>query len=163
MSTINTLARSAARASASSRLTMQNGFRQQSRRAYSDGRPPLPQGGNTRPIQGLSPTHTHVHPGSFLALVAVTIPALAWYTLGGGAAKAGQPASDGRPPAALNPAERMRQRRADEPDAPKYKHPEHEDPKFRARFGEPHAQKRVDSPPDGRNHQALQDRNRQYD
>lgn len=41
----------------------------------------------------------------------------------------------------------------------KYEHPEHREPeRFKPAFGQVHERKRVDGPPDGRNHKELNDR-----
>jgi hypothetical protein len=47
-------------------------------------------------------------------------------------------------------------------DGRRHTHPEHREPeKYKPPFGQLHQNKRVDGPPDGRNHQALNDRNEQ--
>ncbi|KAI1813317.1 hypothetical protein GGS20DRAFT_489799 [Poronia punctata] len=51
----------------------------------------------------------------------------------------------------------------DEHGGPRYLHPEMRDPdKYKPPFGQLHAKKRVDGPPDGRNHQNMSDRQRQW-
>ncbi|KAI1758998.1 hypothetical protein GGR53DRAFT_528192 [Hypoxylon sp. FL1150] len=113
-----------------------------SRRTYADERPPLSHGGNNRPI--------------IIALVAVTIPGLTWFFMRKD--KPITPSSVSSPD--LDPAERIRSRRENESDTPRPIHPEHEDPELKAPFGVVHKRKRVDGPPDDRNHASLSERNK---
>ncbi|KAI4867502.1 hypothetical protein F4820DRAFT_445950 [Hypoxylon rubiginosum] len=113
------------------------------RRAYSDKRPPLSHGGNNRTV--------------IIALVAVAIPALAWFSM-----RTTKPVTSTNVPSpTLNPAERSRTKRENERDTPQALHAEQEDPELKAPFGALHKAKRVDGPPDGRNHQALSDRRKE--
>lgn len=138
------------------------------RRAYSDKRPPLSHGGNNRTVYELHSLYMNYPntPWSFLlteqlpsiiALVAVAIPALAWFSM-----RTTKPVTSTNVPSpTLNPAERSRTKRENERDTPQALHAEQEDPELKAPFGALHKAKRVDGPPDGRNHQALSDRRKE--
>ncbi|KAI0416075.1 hypothetical protein F5X98DRAFT_376055 [Xylaria grammica] len=120
-------------------------------RAYATGRPTLPQGGgNNRPLM-------------IAALVGV--PVLAYFMIPSRPTKAagGAAAAAGSRPPNLDPAAAKRVRDENEPEERKYAHPEHKNPEeFKPAFGQLHQQKRVDMPPDGKNHQSLNDRSRAY-
>ncbi|CAJ2501166.1 Uu.00g040190.m01.CDS01 [Anthostomella pinea] len=144
MSAANTLLRSAVRASTTARAATRNGLvRRPLTRTYADSKPPLAHGGHNR--------------GLIIALVGITVPALGYFTMMREVKT--DPTKISAP--ALDPAARKRERDAAEPDRPKYIHPEHEDPELQAPFGRVHKRKRVDGPLDDRNHQSLQDRQRQ--
>ncbi|KAI1365714.1 hypothetical protein F5Y08DRAFT_171149 [Xylaria arbuscula] len=118
------------------------------RRTYATQRPVLPEGGN-KPL---------------MIAAIVGIPALAYFMIPSRPAASGQPAAHASKAPNLDPAARKRERDANEPHERKYMHPEHKDPEtFKPAFGQLHQPKRVDSAPDGRNHQAMSDRARQYD
>ncbi|TGJ84312.1 hypothetical protein E0Z10_g4470 [Xylaria hypoxylon] len=116
-----------------------------SQRAYATERPTLPQGSGNKPM---------------MIAALVGIPALAYFIIPSRPTKpAPETAAKRRPN--LDPAAPKRIRNENEPDEPKYVHPEHENPdEFKPAFGQLHKQKRVDTPPDGKNHQALSDRAR---
>ncbi|XXG94995.1 hypothetical protein Hte_001255 [Hypoxylon texense] len=115
----------------------------QFRRTYSDKRPPLSHGGNNRTV--------------IIALVAVAIPTLAWFSM-----RTTKPVAPTNVPSpTLDPAERTRVKRENAPDTPQRLHAEQQDPELKAPFGALHKAKRVDSPPDERNHQSLSDRSRE--
>lgn len=61
----------------------------------------------------------------------------------------------------LDPAEKARMKRENEVDTPRRVHPEHQDPELKAPFGVLHKPKRVDGPPDDRNHGSMSERNKQ--
>ncbi|KAI1496575.1 hypothetical protein F5X99DRAFT_399905 [Biscogniauxia marginata] len=148
MSAINTLVRSTGRissscAAATARRSIVQGQQQIQRRCYADssGRPPLAHGGHNRTL--------------IFGIVGVTVPALAWFALRDDAEQATKVAAP-----LLDPGLKTREKREAEPSAPKYKHAEDDDPELKAPFGQVHKRKRVDGPPDERNHQSLSDRNR---
>lgn len=86
----------------------------------------------------------------------MTIPALAWFYM-----RTDKPVTATNVPSpVLDPAERTRVKRENEPDAPQQVHHEQEDPELKAPFGALHKAKRVDGPPDARNHQSLSDRSK---
>ncbi|KAM0807400.1 hypothetical protein AB5N19_07740 [Seiridium cardinale] len=123
-------------------------------RAYANsGKPPLSHGGSNRNI--------------IIALVGISLPTLyLWQTRNANTHV--KPLPDGHPTAAspnTDPAGKARaaKEQAQERDGKvKYEHPEDRDPeKFKPEFGRLHERKRVDGPPDGRNHQELHDRQRQ--
>ncbi|KAK7931411.1 hypothetical protein PG985_002123 [Apiospora marii] len=117
-------------------------------------KPPPSQGGNNRAIG--------------LALVGLTLPALYLYSSRSAsgthptAAAAAQTAASARPD--LDPAGKTRAKKEESAangGQPKHMHPEDHDPAaFKPGFGRQHERKRVDGPPDARNHQELNDRNR---
>ncbi|KAI1847639.1 hypothetical protein JX265_000877 [Neoarthrinium moseri] len=119
-------------------------------RSYSSANPPPAQGGANRTL--------------ILGLVAVTVPAV--YLLSTRNAKAQEkPAAEkthAPPQVHPDPAERARlakEKLAANDGKVKYEHPEHLEPdKYKPAFGRVHERKRVDGPPDGRNHQELHDR-----
>ncbi|KAI0160282.1 hypothetical protein GGR57DRAFT_414562 [Xylariaceae sp. FL1272] len=112
-------------------------------------RPPLSHGGNNRPI--------------IIGLVAA-VPFLAYYIMSPSSTRATTETTAIRGDPDSDPAARKRERAAVEEDGPKYLHPETKNPEdFKPAFGQLHKVKRVDSPPDERNHQALQDKQRQRD
>ena len=105
---------------------------------------------------------------SSIALAGLTLPALYLYTSRSAsgthpAAAAQRDAEVGRQRPDLDPAGDTRAKKEASAAAggqPKHVHPEHEDPEsFKPAFGRQHQRKRVDGPPDGRNHQALSERN----
>ncbi|KAK8069700.1 hypothetical protein PG994_006316 [Apiospora phragmitis] len=124
-------------------------------RTYSSQhKPPPSQGGNNRAIG--------------IALIGVTLPALYLYssrsasgTHATAAAQRDTEAGYQRPD--LDPAGKTRASKEALEAAGgqrKHTHPEHLDPEtFKPAFGRQHQRKRVDGPPDGRNHQALNERN----
>ncbi|KAK7942839.1 uncharacterized protein PG986_011952 [Apiospora aurea] len=126
-----------------------------SRTYSSQHKPPPSQGGNNRAIG--------------IALIGLTLPALYLYT--------SRSASGTHPTAAaqrdieagykrpdLDPAGKVRatkEETAANGGQSKHMHPEDRDPEtFKPPFGLQHPRKRVDGPPEERNHQALNDRNR---
>ncbi|KAI0173369.1 hypothetical protein GGR52DRAFT_571882 [Hypoxylon sp. FL1284] len=113
------------------------------RRTYASGHhPPLSQGGRNRPV--------------IIGLFGLAVPAWAWiYTQ-----QTKSMVAPNLPGHALDPAERARTKRENAPSEPAHVHPEHHDPDLKAPFGVVHKQKRVDDPPDDRNHGALSERNR---
>ncbi|KAI0401036.1 hypothetical protein F4802DRAFT_619208 [Xylaria palmicola] len=151
----NTLVRSSARAAPQRVLTRAS---QGLRRAYATERPTLPEGNGNKPI---------------IIAMLVGVPALAYFII---PSRTSAAQTVGESPAAaaarrpsLDPAAAKRGRdeheHEHEPDqrGRKYVHPEHEHPEtFKPAFGQLHQAKRVDSPPDGRHHQSLSDRVRQY-
>ncbi|KAI0102225.1 hypothetical protein GGR51DRAFT_562896 [Nemania sp. FL0031] len=114
------------------------------RRTYVTQRPMLPKGiPNNKPlmIAGL-----------------VGIPAIAYMMIPPRAAPKHTRAPGETLAPNLDPAA---EKRAHSEADRKYVHPEHENPDdYKPRFGEVHKHKRVDTPPDGRNHQSLSDRAR---
>ncbi|KAK8116093.1 hypothetical protein PG984_012595 [Apiospora sp. TS-2023a] len=124
-----------------------------SRTYATSDKPPPSQGGNNRTIG--------------TALVGLTLPALYLYTSRSDSgthptAAAAQDAGYKRPD--LDPAAKARARKEEtlaNGGQPKHMHPEDHDPAaFKPEFGRQHQRKRVDGPPDGRNHKDLNDRNR---
>ncbi|KAI1428211.1 hypothetical protein F5Y12DRAFT_711528 [Xylaria sp. FL1777] len=143
---VNTLIRSPAREASHNGRATTPGVSQPLHRTYATSRPSLPgsSGGNRQLM--------------FAALVG--IPALVYFMIPSRPTKP-TPAAKRAPN--LDPAARKRERDENEPDSRKYVHPEHENPEeFKPEFGQLHKQKRVDTPPDGRHHQALNDRARNY-
>ncbi|KAI5926884.1 hypothetical protein F4810DRAFT_653963 [Camillea tinctor] len=138
MSVINSLVRSVGRSTTLRATTIARQPIQKRLLSESSKRPPLVQGGNNRNI--------------IIGLVGVTIPALAWFTLKDGPMQATNVAAP-----TLDPALKLNERRENE-SLPKYRHPEHEDPELKAPFGQVHKRKRVDGPPDDRNHKSLSER-----
>ncbi|KAI1756576.1 hypothetical protein F4782DRAFT_272013 [Xylaria castorea] len=137
--------------SSSARGALRNGFvtttrvSQPLRRKYATQRPTLP-GGNNRPL---------------MIAALVGIPALAYFIIP--SKPIPQQSAEVRAPN-LDPAAAKRRRHENEHDRPRYAHPEHEHPEdYKPEFGQLHKAKRVDGPPDGRNHQSLSDRARQRD
>ncbi|KAK6851277.1 hypothetical protein PG990_007828 [Apiospora arundinis] len=124
-------------------------------RTYSTTHKPAPsQGGNNRFIA--------------LGLIGLTLPALYLYTSRSASgthptAAVQRDAEAGYKRSHLDPADKARARKEEIAAAggqPKHMHPEDEDPAtYKPGFGRQHQRKRVDGPPDGRNHQALNDRN----
>ncbi|KAK8045268.1 hypothetical protein PG993_005292 [Apiospora rasikravindrae] len=126
-----------------------------SRTYSSQHKPPPSQGGNNRAIG--------------IALVGLTLPALYLYTSRSASgthptAAAVRDLEAGYKPPELDPAGKTRAKRAEteaNDGKPKHMHPEDHHPElFKPEFGRQHMRKRVDGPPDERNHQALNDRNR---
>ncbi|KAI1775642.1 hypothetical protein F4818DRAFT_440919 [Hypoxylon cercidicola] len=112
------------------------------RRMYTDKRPPLSQAGNNRTV--------------IIALVAVALPTLAWFSM-----RTTKPITSTNVPSPVSdPAGKKRARRENEPDTPQALHPEQQDPELKAPFGAVHKPKRVDGPPDDRNHGSLSERNK---
>ncbi|KAI1259271.1 hypothetical protein F5Y18DRAFT_410270 [Xylariaceae sp. FL1019] len=129
-----------------SRITQQFAKRHSSQQTP---RPPLSHGGNNRPI--------------IVGLVAA-VPFLAYYIIAPSRSTANDETTSIRGDPDSDPAARKRERAAVEEDGPKYLHPEQKNPEdYKPAFGQRHKVKRVDSPPDERNHQALQDKQRQRD
>ncbi|KAI0523764.1 hypothetical protein F5B22DRAFT_415648 [Xylaria bambusicola] len=147
---MNTLIQSSARVSRRSGGTTMSPSRvsQHLRRTYATQRPTLPEGSN-KPL---------------MIAAIVGIPALTYFMLPSRPAAAGKPVANPSIRPNLDPAARKRDRDSHESDEPKYVHPEHKNPdEFKSAFGQLHQQKRVDSPPDRRHHQALNDKARVYD
>ncbi|KAI0966780.1 hypothetical protein F4678DRAFT_266261 [Xylaria arbuscula] len=142
-----TLIRSSARAA-----SRNGGGIPQLRRTYATEQPSMPAGNNRGG-----------RPRMLAALLA--LPVLAYILIPSKPAKQA-PSTQAAAAAAtkspnLDPAARKRERAANEPDERKYMYPEHKNPEeFRPAFGQLHKQKRVDTPPDGKHHQALNDRAR---
>lgn len=96
----------------------------------------------------------------------VSIPALAYFIMPSRPAKPKSVSDEAVRQVNLDPAAAKRARnekneKSENENELRRLHPEHEDPEtFRPAFGQIHKQKRVDMPPDGRNHQALHDRAR---
>jgi hypothetical protein len=90
-----------------------------------------------------------------LGLVAVTVPTLGWFAMGPREVSTQAAANP-----ELDPAARKKAAKETEDSSPKYIHPEHRDDELQAPFGQLHKKKRVDGPPDDRNHQSLNDRQR---
>ncbi|KAH9888189.1 hypothetical protein F4778DRAFT_410940 [Xylariomycetidae sp. FL2044] len=148
-SAANTFLRSASRASIRRTATPSTNPARTLRRTYADGhKAPLSQGGNNR--------------GLIIGFVGIAVPTIAYLSTRRAAGVDIDPAKMPSAPPALDPAAKKREKKETEPGTPKYKHPEHEDPELQASFGRVHKQKRVDGPPDDRNHQSLQDRQRQH-
>ncbi|KAI1341344.1 hypothetical protein F5Y15DRAFT_353834 [Xylariaceae sp. FL0016] len=150
MSSINTLLRASARTAATKTASRRTVTPVQSlRRTYADlgNKPPPSQGGSNRNV--------------ILGLAFAAVPVLAYLIMREPAVVA--PASSTVADHGLDPAERSRARKeAGDDGKPKYTHPEHENPEeFKPPFGQQHKRKRVDGPPDDRNHQSLADRQRQ--
>ncbi|KAI0436707.1 hypothetical protein F4803DRAFT_572016 [Xylaria telfairii] len=143
----NTLICSSARRALRNRFATTTYVSQLPRRTYATGRPTLPEGSGKKPL---------------MIAALVGIPALAYFIIPPRTNKAIPQPAEVRAPN-LDPAATKHHRDENEPDQVKYAHPEHKSPEeFKPAFGQLHKQKRVDSPPDGRNHQALSDRARQY-
>ncbi|KAK8097940.1 uncharacterized protein PG998_013426 [Apiospora kogelbergensis] len=151
-SVLQTATRSATRAFGRKPQAMQVGT---SKTYATHAKIPPSQGGNNRTIA--------------IAVAGLTLPAL--YLFSSRSASGTHPTAE----AAQRDAEAAQRRAASDPAAkararkeelaasggqPKHIHPEHLDPEtYKPAFGRQHQRKRVDGPPDGRNHQALNDRN----
>ncbi|KAI1739291.1 hypothetical protein F4680DRAFT_142211 [Xylaria scruposa] len=139
--------------SLSARGVLRNGFvttarvSQPLRRTYATQRPTLP-GGDNKPL---------------MIAALVGIPALAYFIIPSRSDKPIPQTTQVRAPN-LDPAADARRRHENESSHAKYAHPEHLHPEeYKPEFGQLHKRKRVDGPPDGRNHQSLSDRARQHD
>ncbi|ORY62529.1 uncharacterized protein BCR38DRAFT_486799 [Pseudomassariella vexata] len=120
------------------------------KRPYATQRPPLSHGGSNKPI--------------IIGLVALTVPAtymayqrteVAYST-----PFPDDPAKIPTPPQ-LDPVARFRNAKEANANGRKHLHPEHLEPEvYKPAFGRVHQRKRVDGPPDGRNHKDLNDRNK---
>ncbi|KAI1078280.1 hypothetical protein F5B20DRAFT_548668 [Whalleya microplaca] len=141
MSSVSRLIQSPARASLARAASQTRGARPL-RRTFTEGRPPPAHGGSNQRV--------------VIGLVAISIPALAWFTMRPVKLQATHVAA----PGGLDPAARARLKRETEPEVPVHRHPEHEDPELKAAFGVPHKKKRVDGQPDDRNHKSMSERNR---
>ncbi|KAI0486355.1 hypothetical protein F4859DRAFT_511346 [Xylaria cf. heliscus] len=118
------------------------------RRTYVTKRPIIPEGLGNRP---------------YMIAALVGIPVLVYFIIPPRSNNTPTPQPSSTRPPNLDPAAAAKRnnRARSEPGQVKYAHPEHENPEdFKPAFGQLHKQKRVDGPPDGRNHQALADRAR---
>ncbi|ETS78047.1 hypothetical protein PFICI_10109 [Pestalotiopsis fici W106-1] len=134
----------------SSQAVKQFGSVSTNRTYATAGKPPMSQGGSNRNI--------------IIALVGVSLPTLyLWQTRN---SHYQTRSIDHPPPAALNsdPAARARAAREaleERGGKVKYEHPEDREPeRFKPAFGRQHERKRVDGPPDGRNHHDLHEKQR---
>ncbi|KXJ95978.1 hypothetical protein Micbo1qcDRAFT_217743 [Microdochium bolleyi] len=124
------------------------------RRSYATAeRPPLAQGGNNRNV--------------IIGLTTVSVTALGYFYM--------REASPGKDNVAANSSSAIVENQDNvqfskpDPKRPKTReerqregqHPEDLDDKYRANFGVRHAQKRVDEPPNNRNHQEMQNVSKQ--
>ncbi|TRX97743.1 hypothetical protein FHL15_001498 [Xylaria flabelliformis] len=139
--------------SSSARGALRNGFAttarvsQPLRRKYATQRPTLP-GGDNKPL---------------MIAALVGIPALAYFIIPSRSDKPITPTTEVRAPN-LDPAAASKRRHENESDHARYAHPEHLNPEeYKPEFGRLHKAKRVDGPPDNRNHQTLSDRARHHD
>ncbi|KAI0863260.1 hypothetical protein F4860DRAFT_79628 [Xylaria cubensis] len=135
--------------SSSARGALRNTARvsQPLRRKYATQRPTLP-GGDNKPL---------------MIAALVGIPALAYFIIPSRSDKSIPQTTEIRRPN-LDPAAASKRRHENESGQAKYAHPEHLNPEeYKPEFGRLHKQKRVDGPPDARNHQTLSDRARQHD
>ncbi|KAF7542035.1 hypothetical protein G7054_g144 [Neopestalotiopsis clavispora] len=122
------------------------------KRTYATaGKPPLSQGGHNRNL--------------IIALVGISLPTLyLWQTRN--SQSAARPV-DHPVPAVMNsdPAAKARaakEAKEERGGTVKYEHPEDREPeRYKPAFGRQHERKRVDGPPDGRNHAELHERQRQ--
>ncbi|KAK8121050.1 hypothetical protein PG999_005170 [Apiospora kogelbergensis] len=167
-SVLQTATRSATRAFGRKPQAMQVGT---SKTYATHAKIPPSQGGNNRTIYGSNQLTFCVFSPSYsaIAVAGLTLPAL--YLFSSRSASGTHPTAE----AAQRDAEAAQRRAASDPAAkararkeelaasggqPKHIHPEHLDPEtYKPAFGRQHQRKRVDGPPDGRNHQALNDRN----
>ncbi|KAI8954831.1 hypothetical protein F4801DRAFT_452293 [Xylaria longipes] len=144
----NTLISSSARGALRNGLATTTRASQPLRRTYATQRPTLPEGNGNKP---------------YIYAALVGVPVLVYFIIPPRSNKPRQQPAAARAPN-LDPAAHKRNRDENEADRVKYAHPEHENPEeFKPAFGQLHKPKRVDSPPDGRHHQALTDRARQQE
>ncbi|KAI4604106.1 hypothetical protein KJ359_000234 [Pestalotiopsis sp. 9143b] len=136
----------------SSRAVQQAGTLSTKRTYSASGKPPLSHGGYNRNL--------------IIALVGISLPTLyLWSTRNSAAVSAGLPEGH-HSPAELQSDPAARSRLAKEQleargGKVKYEHPEDREPeRFKPAFGRQHERKRVDGPPEGRNHAELHERQR---
>ncbi|KAI0818388.1 hypothetical protein GGR55DRAFT_73152 [Xylaria sp. FL0064] len=148
---VRTLIQSSARVASRDGRATTSRVSQRLRRTYATDPGPPPPPGN-RPL---------------IIAALIGIPTLVYFMIPSRPVNATAPPrtlQEATQPPNLDPAAVKRHRDAHEPDEGKYVHPENMNPEeFRPPFGQLHKKKRVDTPPDNKHHQALNDRAKAYD